>query len=909
MDRECVSLLPRVCEVLGNSGRSLPDDTSLEKLLDWFTGLTEAGGSLLKAYPCLLEFMSSVVHKTSSDPAVISFTLKLSGLMAATEDGFKMLQECSVLDLAFNHQHWHEAGLWEDPCIRIGWIQGLRSMLQHSKALSFFVQADFIAPLLRLQTDTSLFVASAANQMLAHILLFFQPVLSAGCNGVGKKHGDDEKTQASITDIERSVVTMKTSQDYTAVVVATSKYLKESLVPTENTRLRRSLQTLKLLGLLLTQARPRLRDQLLQTVADPLEELVTAGYSQLTLPLMDIVLAAYSTSSSDECVPDRHVTRLLSSMLAMNKPSDLIQAAAAFLRRGHQDTVHTARAVRILLLPLDIITGQALLGTNTEVEEHQFSVVEQLKSKTPCISIICVCLTNTPQITLVPPDLLPCPPAVIVTAVVSLLRICSGDSSSSPAGCPEVFRNVIGSGKVQKSALEALTGLSSSPGVKDKLIEVFTVLIQYLNNPDSDPTVLHKSYQALVKWMSVCKDLSSITDELRRELAEVVKKRVCDMRWEVRDSTVEFLGKLAGVVKSAGEVRDGSEALLGACRSAPLLREALQDPESYVRASAISALAQTLAHSWQQGAALTQEQTDVVSRLLEILSQDTEGFARRAVVRYFIAWFSSRSPSSLLMNSVSSVLSLGSADLDWEVKVHTLELAELLLDEALSGHRGYRKGSDSQHALPHPYAVVSDQTYTLHSHTGSHTGGVESDLAAVLNNLVEQGVISALLSGLVDCDRPVGLKACQLLITLRETVCPMSLEALDAPAAMVTVARVSCELPGCGWGREIRKILGVKKCDHTKEADIAADGAEAVDSEGCGEMGKDGVREGGDSVCVGVCEVLRSLGLDAQLDILTQSSDHVHNSPLSLLQDILTASAAHTRPDTQPGQEVIVDCY
>lgn len=40
MDRECVSLLPRVCEVLADSSKSLPDDTSLEKLLDWFT---EAG--------------------------------------------------------------------------------------------------------------------------------------------------------------------------------------------------------------------------------------------------------------------------------------------------------------------------------------------------------------------------------------------------------------------------------------------------------------------------------------------------------------------------------------------------------------------------------------------------------------------------------------------------------------------------------------------------------------------------------------------------------------------------------------------------------------------------------------------------------------------------------------------------
>ncbi|XP_040001958.1 BRCA1-associated ATM activator 1 [Xiphias gladius] len=925
MDRECVSLLPRVFEVLVDSGRSLPDDTSLEKLLDWFTGHTKAGGSLLEAYPCLLEFISTATNKTSSDPGVISFALKLSGLIAATEDGFSLLQECSVLDLAFNHQRWHEAGLWEDPCIRIGWIQGLRSMLQHSNALSFFVQADFIAPLLQLQTDTSLFVASAANQMLAHILLSFQPPSSAGCNGVDKKHGDDKRTETPTADAEHPGVTMETSQDYTAVVVAISEYLKESLVPKENTRLHQSLQILKLLALLLAQARPPLRDKLLRTVADSLEELVTAGYSQLTLPLMDIILAAYSSSSTGECVPDQLVTHLLSSMLNVNKPSDLIHAAAAFFRRGRPDTVHTARAVRILLLPLNIITGQTLLGTNTAVEEHQFTMVEQLKSKTPCISMICVCLTNTPKVTLMPPDLLPCPPVLIVTAVLSLLRICSGDSPSSSTGCPEVFRNVIGSGKVQKCALEALTGLSSSPGVKDKLIEVFTVLIQYLDNPDSDPTVLHKSYQALVKWMSVCKDLSSITDNLRQDLIEVVKKRVCHMRWEVRDSTVEFLGKLSGVLTSAEEgACESSAALLAGCCSAPLLRAALQDPESYVRASAISALARTSANSWRRGAALTQEQTDTVSRLLEILSQDTEGFARRAVVRYFIAWFSSRSShtsplsrtsssSSLLMSSVSSVLSLGSADLDWEVKVHTLELAELLLDEAFSGHPGYRKGSDTRHGLPNPYAVVSDQNHTLHTHSGTHAKGVESDLAGVLNNVVEQGVISALLSSLVDCDRPVGLKACQLLITLRETVCPLSLEASDATAAMATVARVSCELPGWGWGRELRKTLGMEKCDQAKEADVSAQGrfsgADVVASEGCGEMGQAGVSEGGGSARVGVCEVLRSLGLDARLAILNQSSDHVHNSPLSLLQDILTASAAHAHPDTQPGQEVIVDCY
>ncbi|KAK2817279.1 hypothetical protein Q5P01_025470 [Channa striata] len=549
--------------------------------------------------------------------------------------------------------------------------------------------------------------------------------------------------------------------------------------------------------------------------------------------------------------------------------------AATFLQRGHHDSDHARWAVKILLLPLHIITGQSLLGTSTAAVSHQFSTMEQLKSKTSCIPMICVSLANTPQITLMPPDVLPCPPDLIVTAVLSLLNVCSGHTSLSHTGCNEVFRNVIGSGKVQKCALEALSALSCCPGAEEKLNTVFTVLIHYLNNPDSDPTVSSTQVlPGLIKWMSVCKDLSSVTHQLRQNLAEVVKKRVCDMRWEVRDSTVEFLGRMAGVMKSATEACD----VLGSptCTTA-LLREALQDPESYVRASSISALAQTQALSWQQGAAVTQEQTEMVTQLLQILSQDTEGFARRAVTQYFITWFSSSSSSSppslstssssVLMNSVRSVLSLGSADLDWEA-------------------------------------------YTLHTHTGTRAEEVDSNLAGALSNLVELGVISALLSGLVDCDRPVGLKACQLLIMLRDTVCPLSCSALDATTAMATVARVSCELPGWGWGWEIKKMLAMKATDWANEVSASAEksvsNADEVASE---EEGEQGARVGGDCVRVGVCELLRGLGLDEKLGVLTQSSDHVLNSPLSLLQDILTANAAGAHPNTEPGQEVIVDCY
>nr|XP_057922007.1 BRCA1-associated ATM activator 1 isoform X2 [Doryrhamphus excisus] len=842
MDSECMLLLPSVCALLADCDKPLPDDTSLEKLLDRLTGLSESGVSLPESCPCLLDFISTVTNNTTCDPSILSFALKLSGLMAATDDGFRALQERLMLDVSFNIQHWQDAGLWGDPCIRIGWIQGLRRMLLHPKALCFFVLSGSITSLLQLQTDASLFVASAASQLLAHILLTFQPASPSSSNMT-----DKEDTQ------------------YTDVVWQTLDYIKESLVPKDCTHVPRTLQVLKLLALILDRAVTPLRDQLLKAVAGSLEELVEVGYSQLTPALMDVIMAVYSSDIEEGA-------RLLSFMLNVNKPADLVHAAAAFLHRDHHDPVNATQAVKILLMPIDICTSNSLLSTVPAEDRHRILISAQLKSKTSFISTVCVCLRNAPQIALMPPDVLPCPTTLIVLAVVSLLRRCNGDISS-PDGCSdEAFRCIVASGKVQKCALEALASLSSSPGANNTMKEVFQVLMLYMRNPDSDPTVLHKSYKALIQWIHLCTDLPSISQQLREDVMMTVKKRVCDPRWEVRDSSVEFLAQLASVLslKSADKL---SEDLLSACSTTPLLKAALQDPESYVRASAISALAGTLAPSFQQGAPLQQDQVDTMSQLLNILREDTEGFARRAVVQCFISWFSScsspsLSPSRLLLDSVRTVLSRGSMDLDWEVKLNTLELAELLLDTTLSGHPGYRKCGSG-----HPYAALPEQSYALHT----RTNGQDATLDSALGFLVDQGVISVLLSGLVDCDRPVALKASRLLITIRDTVCPLLAGTTDERTAMAL--SVFCKLPKCDWGKEIRQML--KRTSSEED---------------------EGQR-------VSVCKVLMSLGLDDCLVLLSQSSDHVHNSFLSLLQDILSTRAAHRGTDIDGGQEVIVDCY
>jgi hypothetical protein len=43
MDPECSRLLPALCAVLADPRQLVADDTCLEKLLDWFKTVTEAG--------------------------------------------------------------------------------------------------------------------------------------------------------------------------------------------------------------------------------------------------------------------------------------------------------------------------------------------------------------------------------------------------------------------------------------------------------------------------------------------------------------------------------------------------------------------------------------------------------------------------------------------------------------------------------------------------------------------------------------------------------------------------------------------------------------------------------------------------------------------------------------------------
>ncbi|XP_031667000.1 BRCA1-associated ATM activator 1-like [Oncorhynchus kisutch] len=1031
MDSECLVLLPRVCAVLADPRQSLPDDTSLEKLLDWFTGLTKEdhGLALLESCPCLVDYISTACLDKTTDPSMLSFSLKLSGLLAASQHGFNLLQDRSILGVAYDSKRWQVAGLWEDPSVRIGWIQGLSNMMRHTQAFHFLDQAGLTKPLLQLQTDPSLFVASAANHLLARLLTFHQPTTTAHTT-----QGNGFTVPPNKEEVELDV-TMETSPGRgCSITMEILKHLESSLESDSHTQV---LQGLRLLALTLPELEAPLRGSVIRRVLGPLEGLVREG--RRAVALMDVLLATYRSGPCDS-----RLVSLMASMLNSQNPSDAALCAAATL---HPETCPPGlrqKVVAVLLGPLQMVTGVTLLDWTNDRhtdqqtdhrhtdqqtdhrhtdrqtdhrhtdqqtdhrhtdqqtdnrhtdqqtdhrhtdedhrqtdedhrqtdedhkqtdedhrqtdEDHRQTDTDQdrqtegrsslsllldhLNHKPSCVSLLCVSVSSAPYITDMDSS------ASVILAVVSLLRICNGHSpspeSKAAIGCSKASTNLIGCSKVQRCCLNSLASLSTCPGAVERVVEVFHVLVQNLQNPDSDPTVLQKNYQAMLRWLSVSAEPNSLTDLVTEDLLPVLKKRVCDVRWEVRDSTLEFLGQLC-------------EAL--SCTVTPILLEALCDQESYVRASAISALARTLPLSDQQGEPGNQTQEQTLGQLLDILSQDSEGFPRRAVVQFFISWLKTHPSSSSSSSSLCSVLSLGSTDLDWEVKVHTLELVELLMEETLPGHQESELGSapppyggsggtnllthtDLTHPyavtpsqpspllthtdLTHPYAVTPSQPSPLtHTHpTDTHTHPTHTPLTHTppththpttsvvcgLSRLVELGVVTALLNGLFDCDRPVALKACSLLLRLRDAVCPSrSLGKGAMTTDDTTVAKVTFDLRGQVWEREVtRKLQEKRGSDWVKESrevgcdrpnkNRDSDRTDGAGSEAC-------ERSTGKSVCEGsarVCEALWSLGLEERQSVLSQSSDHVQNSPLSLLDDILNAT------DTSHTDEVIVDCY
>uniref|UniRef100_G3WFG5 BRCA1 associated ATM activator 1 n=1 Tax=Sarcophilus harrisii TaxID=9305 RepID=G3WFG5_SARHA len=782
MDIECSRLLPSVCAVLVDPKQFVADDTCLEKLLDWFKTVTEAESSLLvlQENPCLTELLFHVVKLQDVNSNILSFTLRLAGIFAAHENSFQYLQQGEVLLSLFSEAGPLSRPAWEDPSVRSGWIQGVGSMVQHERAVQFLCDCGAIDVIFSLQGDPSLFVASTASQLLVHILGF--------------------------TMHSRRAVPLTTQDcDWPVCARMIVGHIEESLRSGTVPQITQALNVL-------TTLFGRCHESWTEVLWMRMNPFVGSLLEKEPL------LAAHS---------------LVDLFLSMARPQTL-----------------RTKAFNILLQPLACVLQAASQPTGSPGlldESLNDSVITDilLSSKSSCAGLLCQTLAHLEELQPMSHLLIDWPHVPLLSAVMTILRFCSGLATPASSVGDRLCGILIGCFRVQRSALDFLGTLSQGPSPSELIRGVVEILLVYLKSPDSSPTVLKKAFQATLKWLlslsktSTSSDLCPQTQHFLRDLFPILQKRLCSPCWEVRDSALEFLTQLT---KHWGGRAGFRQALLSS-EVPELAEDLLRDPESYVRASAVTAMGQLSSRGLCSNPIGTGSKNDekksLFLELLEILSTDSEGFPRRAVIQVFTEWLREghTDVSKDKEQFVTKVLQVVSCDLDWEVRVQGLELALVFLVQTLG-----------QHETECPYAVE------MSSVTQS------TQLTESLQMLCHMKLFDFIFSALCDCDRPVARKSCDILLYLK--------------------AKLAHHGSLQGSGEACTESLGTQ---NTAWLETTLRKWKARDQGQPSEVADRGDCQEPDDVL----EVLRSVDLEGLRGTLAKSSDHIEKSPQSLLQDML----------------------
>ncbi|XP_054499790.2 integrator complex assembly factor BRAT1 isoform X2 [Agelaius phoeniceus] len=836
MTRECAVLLPGVCAALADPRQPGLDDTCLEKLLDWFRSLTwfDPTVELVQDNPCLTELLSSVLALADPSPGILSFTLQLAGILASSESRFQHLQE-KLLGRLFGPEGPRGGAAWEEASVRSAWLKGVHSMLHHLPALHCLCSTGGMDVIFTLQGDPSLFVASAASQLLVHMLTFSL---------------ESETPKALSTK----------DCDWPGCAQMIVKHIKESLQSSSASHIEQSLKLLSsLFGSCFGSCYAAWTEALWLDIAKQIESFLLEETVQAQPLLANLLLNV--ARSPAFCGTEGSFWALVTSALEHLTPVQAGPLAVGLLKLCKCPQDVRIQALTVLLQPMDCILRAAsqpleCAGLLDESVSDPATVESLLSSKTSCAGLLCQTLTHLEKLLSLKHLRVDLPCVSLLHSLLTILQFCNGFlSPTSPLGST-ISRNLINCFRVQKSALDVLAALSEKKECDTLIGNLFDVLLAYLQSPNTSPTVLKKTFQATSKWLVHLQELSSSnsqwpqTEKILEDVLVVLQKRLCSPCWEVRDSSLEFLTSMVKCLRDQKEFRQcllSSEVLR-------LTENLLEDPESYVRASAVTAvghLAPIACFAPESPVTGNQyNKESIVAKLQEILSTDSEGFPRRAVISIFTKWLREGCTGQLedTEHFVSRVIQTVEHDLDWEVRLGGLELVEVFCSQTIC------------QLSQCPYAPVS-------SAVPSSTPQKE-----LLQVFCRAKLFGFLFGSLCDCDKPVGQRACDVLVGLRGHFYPMSTlenpqEIEDSPAGR-----------GIAWLQRTLRQGSLAQ-------NFPVDGDVGVDFQDPESM----------MLALGAIDLLELH------DELNKSSDHVEESPQSLLQDIL--AAVGTIEDNE------VDCY
>ncbi|XP_030839576.1 uncharacterized protein LOC100893417 [Strongylocentrotus purpuratus] len=372
--------------------------------------------------------------------------------------------------------------------------------------------------------------------------------------------------------------------------------------------------------------------------------------------LLDVQSLPYELAKKGLVKPAIHlafsVLKLCSTIPQSSKPDAASSVQSAF---------------SVLVGPVCVILERSPLKTEVILDQD---VLEELGLKMSSgrhsPSIICTALSALGDF-VKEGHCLPCLPASQVFHLAAVLLNAftpNAKKTSQSKGVMPDYKSLIGSRKIVTSLLDlahvSLTGACLSPDIWLLVATINTIL----KNPDAE-------YQVILKILTIVPDLvpaametkehpvsieNTKRDALMMEVGYALQKRMCNIEWEVRDSTITCVGKL--LQKKSDPVKEW----LKRNNLHRRLWESLADSESYVRSSTLQALP-VLGSSkelWED--VLTSSritQVEVIAKLTEVIKSDSEAFPRRAAIGCLLTWLKDE---AWMQESIKNIITKSKTD-------------------------------------------------------------------------------------------------------------------------------------------------------------------------------------------------------------------------------------------------------
>ncbi|XP_061425702.1 BRCA1-associated ATM activator 1 [Lethenteron reissneri] len=762
---EGLALLPPVLQLLTDPGRDVTDDTCLEKLLDWLgreMSLPDTGGEVLRhVRPCVLDFLGRVsAARMDVAPCVLSLALRLAGLLGTTDFGFQRLQALGLVDGLFGTLPGPESSPWREAAVRCGWLVGLGSALRHEPAFLWLCQPGNVEVVLSLWKDPSMFVANAANQLLARMLVWGErlgPAAAPPSSPPPSSPAGTPRHNPVLDLVDRSVRSSLRGDDG------------------GEDGIRRALRLLAAwwasggsvagaAGLATDAEAENGRSDGTGEDGGRWEAMAAADAwaSARRARCRRCWTFTWRCCCGAASLPQASCTCRRCCRRCWNRGTRGTGCRSPPLCRGCPAPSGTQprrtftrccclcspplrrparRRPRGPPLPPPLPPSAGADGVATWALRH-------MGTRAGAVGLLCHATHLLSQLAGEERTLGRAEATAATEGVCRVVALSLGlDLPQSPTG-GRLALFLIGCSRVQRVGLDCLAALAAPTEGEDALGRaVVKVLLGCLGSPDADPSVIAKAFRALQRWLEPERGPAWLTSDTEDALVRVLALRLEDSRWEVRDSSLEFLAAGVSASPRAAAAAPGSALAPWLARHglhAGAAWHRLSDAQAYVRASAVVALgAMALGGdgaAWARAlAALHLTEDDVLGRLCDILSGDAECFPRRAACRVLTACLraggSLRAPLLALASApparagpAGAALRAAARDPDWEVKVNALEFweaaATLLAREPVGS-------------------------------AGPAAGGPAPALAV-------------LVAALRDCDRPAASKACAALMALAD---------------------------------------------------------------------------------------------------------------------------------------------